>query len=109
MVLTGCATSGTDGAPEASPTPVGTWGADDGPHLTLEDGGQLTGHDGCNGLSGTWEPDGTEVNFVDVVTTLMACEGVDTWLNGLSSATVDGDTLHVFNDDDAEIGSLDRQ
>jgi len=38
----------------------------------------------------------------------MACEGVDTWLNGLATGTVEGDTLHVLNAADDEIGTLER-
>jgi hypothetical protein len=33
---------------------------------------------------------------------------VDTWLRGAASVRVDGDTLHVFNGKDEEIGTLAR-
>jgi len=38
----------------------------------------------------------------------MACEGVDTWLSTLDSATIDGSTLHVKDQGGAEIGTLSR-
>lgn len=102
LLLTGCAAEG--GADVA-----GNWGEQDGPFLTFEEGGMLTGNDGCNQLSGSWSQDGDTIEFLDVATTLMACEGVDTWLNGLSTAEVSGTALQVFDESGAEIGSLERQ
>ncbi len=100
LFLAGCASAATA---------EGTWGTDDGPQLTLSEDGALSGTDGCNQLMGSWEADGATVDFGEVASTLMACEGVDTWLNGLATGTVEGDTLHVLSTDGTEIGSLERQ
>ena len=110
-VLAGCASSSGSGA-ELSPTDVaGEWAQGDSePRVYLElaaDGG-LTGSDGCNQLTGSWEVDGTEVAFSDLAATMMACEDVDTWLSGAESATVSGDELTVLGADDTEIGTLER-
>ncbi|WP_336624960.1 MULTISPECIES: META domain-containing protein [unclassified Microbacterium] len=100
FALTSCST------PSAEVT--GTWGEDgDGqPHLVLEEGGMLSGTDGCNRLSGSWEQDGDVIDFGEVATTMMACPDVDTWLMDLDTARIDGDTLHVSDASGTEIGSL---
>lgn len=100
FALTSCSASSGD--------PVGTWGKDgDGqPHLALEEDGTLSGTDGCNRLSGSWEQDGEVITFGEVATTMMACPDVDTWLMDLDTARVDGDTLFVSDASGTEIGSL---
>ena len=78
-------------------------------YLELAEDGALTGSDGCNQLTGTWEVDGTEVEFGDLAATMMACEDVDTWLSGAESATVDGDEMTVLGDGrqgDRDLGEL---
>jgi heat shock protein HslJ len=127
LLLGGCASSGgsgtddNDDAPEPSETAkalttstlVGTWGSTDErePNLVFADDGELTGTDGCNRLVGSWSLDGDTVVFSDIASTLMACEGVDTWLSGAASASLvagDDDELRVFDDTDSEIGTLER-
>ncbi len=106
LLFTGCsAQPGGDGGAE------GTWGkeAQGMPQLVLAEDGSLSGTDGCNRLMGKWtaKDDGT-VDFGQVATTMMACEGVDTWLSGLSTGTVEGNVLHVKDTAGKEIGTLDR-
>jgi heat shock protein HslJ len=92
--------------------PTGTWGDSTGegsPFLTLQDGGDFTGSDGCNTLNGTWSVDeADQVEFENVATTRMACEGVDDWLSGMSVADVADDTMTVLGDDGSPIGTLER-
>jgi hypothetical protein len=38
----------------------------------------------------------------------MACPDVDTWLEGLSQATISGSTMTISSGDGAEIGQLER-
>jgi len=92
-------------------SPEGTWGSggDGEPQLVLEPNGVLSGTDGCNRLMGSWQFAGGTVEFGEVATTLMACEGVDTWLAGLSTGRVDGATLRILDADGVEIGSLARR
>lgn len=88
----------------------GTWGSDASgePQLVLAADGSLSGTDGCNRLVGSWkEADGT-VDFGEVASTMMACEGVDTWLSGLSTGTVDGNVLRIEDGAGTEIGTLER-
>lgn len=89
---------------------VGTWGDHGGnqPQLVVSVDGSLSGTDGCNRLFGTWELSGDTISFVRVGSTMMACQGVDTWLAGLDSARVDGDTLHVADASGFQIGVLTR-
>lgn len=103
VLLSGCA-----GEPASA---EGTWGAEgDGkPQLVLEAGGELSGTDGCNRLMGAWtQADATTIDFGEVASTMMACEGVDTWLVELSTAKLDGDVLRILDSSGAEIGTLAR-
>lgn len=108
--LSGCANSGA-GAP-GGPDPVGTWGTVEStgvPFLTFTDNGVFTGSDGCNTLNGGWALNGTTIDFKNVTTTEMACQGVDTWLSALNTATISGSTMTVFNVSDSEIGTLQNE
>ncbi|MFE6964734.1 META domain-containing protein [Agromyces sp. NPDC057679] len=109
LLLAGCL--GESGSVQGgSIDPTGTWGdADDAeaPSLTLEDDGSFSGTDGCNQLTGTWTVDESDhVQFDDSASTMKACEGVDTWLAGLSQATIADDTMTVLGSDGYEIGTL---
>lgn len=108
LVLTGCA--GSSGG--SSIDPVGTWGDTSDttePSLTLDEDGSLTGTDGCNQLSGEWRLEDDDIVYFDAVaSTRMACPDVDTWLEGLSQATISGSTMTISGGDGAEIGQLER-
>lgn len=108
--LAGCAPAAPSTPTGDTSSAVGTWGTDgEGePNLSLTDDGKLAGTDGCNRLVGTWSQDGTTVAFGEVASTMMFCEGVDTWLVDLDSATVDGSTLHLLDASGTEIGTLAR-
>lgn len=102
LALTACSGSPVDA--------VGSWGedADGQPQLVLAEGGELSGTDGCNQLSGGWEQDGDVIIFGEVATTMMMCPDIDTWLMDLNTARIDGDTLLVSDATGTEIGSLSR-
>lgn len=107
LALAGCA-SGAGGEPA---DPVGSWGdtaTRSEPSLVLADDGILTGTDGCNRLRGGWSADGQTITFEQVASTRMACPDVDTWLSGLATATVDGQTLTILDASGAELGTLER-
>lgn len=93
-----------------APSPIGTWGPDAAglPRLDLMADGSFAGTDGCNRLFGLWSQEDQEVRFSGVGSTRMACVDVDTWLERLDSATVDGDLLRISNADGTEIGALER-
>jgi len=110
--LTACS-SGDDssGSTLESGDVTGTWAekdSDPAVELKLADGGTVTGSDGCNQLNGTWKVDGSEVEFGPFAATMMACEDVDTWLSGASSATVDGDEMTVLDENGKEVGTLTK-
>jgi len=106
FALVGCAPA----TPSGNSGAAGTWGTDaEGePQLVLGEDGSLSGTDGCNRLSGSWTQDGATVDFGQVASTMMFCEGVDTWLVDLATGTVEGSTLHVLDADGVEIGTLTR-
>jgi heat shock protein HslJ len=103
--LAGCA-AGTGSADV-----TGTWGTPDAtgtPGLELNADQSVTGTDGCNRLVGTWSLNGDTIEFGTFASTLMACEGVDTWLSGASTATVAGSTMTVQDAGGDDIGTLER-
>lgn len=101
-LLGGCTGSPGGGSVE------GAWGskASGKPNLTVEGDGSFSGTDGCNQLSGTGTIDGDTITFGPIASTLMACEGVDEWLNKAATGTVSGSTLTVYDDSGDKIGTL---
>ncbi len=117
-VLAACAGNAGPDSPAAA-DPAGTWGdtsMTSEPSLVLSADGKLTGTDGCNRLTGSWNADehtgdhadGSPIAFADVASTRMMCQDVDTWLSNLATGTISGDTLTVFDKSGAEIGTLPR-
>jgi len=82
--------------------------AGEAPSLTLASDGKVSGTDGCNRIVGSWTAEGSAVEFSELATTMMACEGVDDWLNAAVTGTVDGNTLTVYDKGDNAIGELQR-
>ena len=110
-VLAGCASSSGSGAELSDSDVAGKWVQTDSKppvYLELGEDGALSGSDGCNQLSGTWQVEGTEVDFSELAATMMACEDVDTWLSGADSATVDGDEMTILGEGDKKIGTLEK-
>jgi len=101
LTLSSCGTSSD---------PAGDWGVDrkGEPSLHLAKDGKVSGSDGCNRLMTTWKQDGDQIKFDIVAGTLMHCEGVDTWLSAMNSATVKGDVMTVKDSAGKEIGKLKR-
>ena len=106
LTLSACGGANTKAA-DAS----GDWGVDQRgePNLHLAKDGKVSGSDGCNRLLSTWKQDGDQVKFTVVAGTLMACEGVDTWLSAMQGATIDGDLLIIKGPDGKKIGELKRR
>lgn len=99
-------------SPGGSGSVVGTWGDPDAaetPSLVFEEDGSYHGTDGCNRVMGSWEADGGTVSLGAMASTMMHCEGVDTWLSGGASAKVDGDKLIISDEGDEQIGTLERK
>ena len=90
--------------------PVGYWvesNTPTAPFLSISADRTFTGNDGCNNIFGSWSTeDGDVTVFSEVGTTLMACEGVDTWLSALARATVRAGTMTVQSEDGTTIGQL---
>ena len=119
LLLTACASgsgSSDGGTPGASASaavvdPVGTWTSTDDPEvfLGLGDDLRVAGKDGCNRLVGTWSStDDNTVELGALASTMMYCEGVDTWLAQASVLQLDGSTAVVLDPDGARIGTLSR-
>lgn len=89
---------------------IGKWeSAEQGsPSLNFTEDGQVSGTDGCNGISTSYAVEDDLVVLQDFASTRMACPGVDDWLGRVRSVTVEGDTLRVMNRAGEEIGQLER-
>ena len=90
---------------------AGTWGNENQsgePWLTFAEDGRFSGSDGCNQVFGSYTVSGDTVSFGEMGSTLMFCEGVDTWLSTAASADVTDNTMVVRDAANAEIGTLER-
>jgi len=99
--------------PNAEGGVIGTWTAEapEGTEvfLTFTDG-KVTGKDGCNNLMGSWSAGADDaVVLSGLASTMMYCEGVDTWLSKAVGLTLNGDSAVVVDDTGAQIGTLTKQ
>lgn len=97
----------TAGATDA----VGTWGKSSTTgeaYLILGKDGTASGSDGCNQLSGSWKSGSDGISFSPWAATQMFCADVDPWLGLSTSAQVQGDELILFDENDTQIGTLQR-
>jgi heat shock protein HslJ len=93
------------------PSVEGIWGDvsdSSAPSLDFAAGGRVSGTDGCNRLMGHWTQDGATVTLIDLASTMMFCQEIDTWLSAAATAVVDGETLALFNENGDPIGTLQR-
>lgn len=89
---------------------MGTWTDDSsGAELTFTQEGLITGTDGCNETSGTWQEHGDDVVLTLTVGDDEQCPGHDEWLAESTQAHVDGDTMQLFGANNNHLGDLDRQ
>lgn len=105
------ALSGCSSQPEPVSVAGTEWGdaaKTDTPSIAFAEDGKITGTDGCNRLMGSYTETAGEVVFSPLASTMMFCEGVETWLGGATKATVDGDTITFVNEEGAKIGDLKR-
>ena len=88
----------------------GTWGSSEPgqPHLVFAEDGAVSGSDGCNRLMGQWTVEDGVITFSQMASTMMYCEGVNTWLSEAAFAAVGDDGLKVFDVSGLEIGRLQR-
>ena len=107
FTLAGCASSADTPATVADTT----WGTPDTegkPVITFAADGGLGGNDGCNVFGGSWSETKDGVKIEDVVSTMMFCEGVDTWLSTATTAVATGDKITFSDEAGKEIGSLKK-
>ena len=110
LVLTATALLGLSACSGTESSLAGTtWGGVTGlegkPSITFERDGSLSGSDGCNFLTGSWEENADTVTL-DMEITLKYCEGVDTWLSTAEKAKLSGSELIFIGEDGKEVGKL---
>ena len=91
-------------------SPIGQWvesDARDAAFLTLSADGTLSGSDGCNNLIGSWEATGdSSVAFGPIGSTLKFCEGVEVWLGGAATATIQSGVMTIQDAEGEVLGQL---
>ena len=100
----------TDSAVGPQGRPIGYWvesATPKAPFLSIQADGTYSGNDGCNVLLGSWEQaDDEAITFTAGATTLMACAGVDTWLNQAAQGRVQAGTMTLQAADGTVVGQL---
>ena len=91
-------------ATELAGTPMPTQGPNREAHLQFQAGGRVSGSDGCNRITGTYQLTGDRVTFGQMAGTQMACvnpSGTEgpfrEALKNATRLTVAGDRLELFN------------
>lgn len=103
LVLTACS-----GSPSVADTSWGKIDTRGEASMTFTADGGAFGSDGCNVVNGKWSEEKGTVTFGPLASTMMFCEGVDTWLTGATTAVAKGDTITFSDKDGKELGSLPK-
>ncbi|KAM9863616.1 META domain-containing protein [Leucobacter sp. BZR 635] len=103
LLLTACS-----GSPSVSDTSWGKLDTRGEPSMTFTADGAAHGSDGCNIVNGKWTEEKGTVTFGPLASTMMFCEGVDTWLTGATTAVAEGDKITFSDEDGKELGSLQK-
>ena len=100
----------TDSSVGPQGPPIGYWVEEmtpTAPFLSISADGTFSGNDGCNTLFGSWKTaDDDAILFEQVGMTLMACDGVDQWLNQLAKGRVLSGVMSIEAADGTIIGQL---
>ena len=90
--------------------PIGYWvesNTPTAPFLSIQADGSYSGNDGCTMLTGPWEQADDEAILLTAgATTLMACEGVDTWLNQAAQGRVRPGVMTLQSAEGLVLGQL---
>jgi len=88
-----------------------SWGAAPGtqgePSIAFDRDGSYSGNDGCNVIGGEWTADGDVVDLGNMRSTMMYCDGVDTWLSSAATATLGDGKLSFADGSGKSLGTLD--
>ena len=105
LLLGGCSSPA-----QATDPLIGTWGTavQGKPQLVFDTEGNFSGSDGCNRVGGNYTSSETGIDFGPMFSTMMYCEGVDTWLGQATHATLDGKIMSLFDEAGTEIGQLEK-
>lgn len=103
LMLTAC--SGASSVEDTSWGKLDTRGE---PSMTFTADGGAFGSDGCNVVNGKWSEEKGTITFGPLASTMMFCEGVDTWLSTATTAVAKGDTITFSDEAGKEIGTLPK-
>ena len=110
MVLSACTPGSSPGATnDAAPSPfVGEWAesaATGDTTITFDETGEFVGFDGCNTQNGSFVASGSGITLSITSATEVACSE-DVWLEKVTSAHLDGDSLVMTDSSGAQLGRL---
>lgn len=119
MLFATCLAMSACAADDTSSSLIGSWkltafGSVDAPiavvhdsqaQFTFDDKGSVSGNSGCNGFGGSYEVDGDQITFLEIVSTLMACDSpvmeqeaaVFQVITGTANFKIEGNTLTLTN------------
>lgn len=99
--------------PQTAPDFLGIW-KNDLQQIELTQDGRLSGTDGCNTISSSWEEEAGAISFSPIAGTRMACTDPETgdlirgWFMDAAAATVSDDGLIVIDANGGELGVMVR-
>ncbi len=92
---------------------LGAWGLEERGQASLNfvhDDFRVYGSDGCNRLMGSWALlDDGSVELKQMVSTMMLCQDVDTWMTGAATVRVVEGVLVVSNPEHTVLGPMARR
>lgn len=89
---------------------IGKWAGEQGmTQLEFTHEGVVTGHNGCDRVSGYWHQEADTVTFYGLASTQKGCTDSQVWLMDPATATVSNGTMTFYDSDHEQIGQLTRQ
>lgn len=90
---------------------IGVWGSTEEGEawIEFEEGGGVTGFDGCSDLDGNWsESESGSIITDNLATSTGECDADGVWLRETAYVSLDGGRLVVMDAGEEELGRLDR-
>lgn len=98
--LTSCASS--------TVAEAGRWVSSQGTAwIEITDSGLVSANDGCNQIAGLVEDAGDQLQFVEISSTKLACDGIASWVE-VDHAVVEGDIITLYDEKKKKLAELEH-